>query len=193
MRQHTTSDSMFIADHSNRRRRRVMKFVVAFPLFSLLLCCRANKETKGNSQSTEIGELKKAVSELRSELSTAEAKIADLHRSYYPNSTDPQDWFIESYENGVITAQHEGYTYKARFDIRISGEGDSFRESHSCMTAIGLVGHAVQPFGGNQKDANGHTIVMIQNGAMLVLQSRRDKIFLSQEEFIVTSVEKKTL
>jgi len=30
---------------------------------------------------------------------------------------DPRGWFTESYDNGVITVQHEGNTYKATCDI----------------------------------------------------------------------------
>lgn len=80
---------------------------------------------------------------------------------------NPQGWFIESYDNGVITVQHEGDTYKATCDIsRSFNNAPSVTDEnnvvvfHACDMAIGLVGTNVQPFEGQQKDAKGTIIVM---------------------------------
>lgn len=114
---------------------------------------------------------------------------------------DPRGWFIESYDNGVITVQHEGNTYKATCDISRSfnnaasvADENNVQKFSNCDMAIGLVGHNIQPFEGTQKDANGRTIIMWNIGSTLALRSWRDEHTPWRlEEFKITSVTKKPL
>ena len=88
--------------------------------------------------------------------------LAGCSRKPKTDKTDPQGWFIESYNNGVVTVQHEGNTYKARCDISRSfnnaasvTDPNNVRAFPTCDLVIGFVGRNVQPFEGKQKDASG--------------------------------------
>jgi hypothetical protein len=91
---------------------------------------------------------------------------------------DGHSWLIESYDNGVITVQHEGYTYKATCDSsRSFNNADSVTDArniiefHACDLAIGLVGHKVQPFEGKRRDAEGRIVAMWNVVSILALRS----------------------
>jgi hypothetical protein len=90
---------------------------------------------------------------------------------------DPQGWFIESYDNGTITVQHNGYRYTASCDrSRSFNNSDSITdpgnmiESPTCHVAIGLVRHNIQPLEGKLKNADGLTLNMGNVGSILVLR-----------------------
>lgn len=111
---------------------------------------------------------------------------------------DPSGWFIESYDNGGITVQHEGNTYKATCDTSrsfnnaasITGKNDVV-EFSSCDMPIGLVGHNVQPFEGKRRDDDGRIVNMWTVGSTLALRSWfNEKTPWKQEEFRITSVSK---
>jgi len=103
---------------------------------------------------------------------------------------DARGWFIESYNNGIVTVQHEGNTYKARCDIsRYSNSGNdpNVHTLPTCDSVIDFVGQNLQPFEGKQKDANGRTINMWSVGSTLALRILHDTTW-RQDEFVITSV-----
>ncbi|MGC9997905.1 MAG: hypothetical protein ABSE79_21520 [Terriglobia bacterium] len=111
------------------------------------------------------------------------------------SAPDLQGWFIESYENGVITVQHEGNTYKATCDstrfVNDGAYGGEQKQNYECDLAVELVGSNVQPFEGKQKDANGRIIKMWNSGSTLELRSWLDEHTPSswrEDEFKITSV-----
>jgi len=124
--------------------------------------------------------------------------LAGCSKKTATDKLDSQDWLIESYNNGVVTVQHEGHTYKAKCDIsRSFGNADSLTDPNNvhtfptCDLVIGFVGRNVQPFEGKQKDANGWTTNMWSVGSTLSLRSWRDEHTpWRQDEFIITSVTK---
>jgi hypothetical protein len=113
---------------------------------------------------------------------------------------DPRNWFIESYDNGVITVHHEGYTFKATCDTSQSFNNaasimdpNNVVKFSTCDTAIALVGHEVQPFGGRQRDLDGRIVMMWSVGHTLALRSwKNEQTPWKQEELRVTSVERAT-
>jgi hypothetical protein len=115
------------------------------------------------------------------------------------SAPDPRGWLIESYENRVITVQHEGNTYKAMCDVSRSfhnaesiTDPNNVHEYSDCELAIELVGHNVQPFEGKKKDAQGWTTNMWNVGSTLALRRWRDeRTPWRQEEFRITSVVRK--
>ena len=113
---------------------------------------------------------------------------------------DPSSWFIEAYNNGVITVQHEGNTYKAKCDIsRSFGNAPSVTDEKNVVVfptcdmvvKLTLVGTNVQPFQGRQKDAEGRIITMWNVGRTLALQRLPDEHTPWRlDEFVITSVTK---
>jgi hypothetical protein len=110
---------------------------------------------------------------------------------------DDQGWFVESYNDGVVTVQHEGNTYKAKCDISRSFNNDSVTDPKNvhtfptCDLVIGFVGRNIQPFEGKQKDATGWTTNMWSVGSTLALRSWRDEHTpWRQDEFVITSATK---
>jgi hypothetical protein len=111
---------------------------------------------------------------------------------------DPSGWFIESYDNGSITVQHEGNTYKATCDTSRSfnntasiTDKNNVVEFSSCDMPIGLVGHNVQPFEAKQRDDDGRIVNMWNVGNTLALRSwLNEKTPWRQEDFRITSVSK---
>jgi hypothetical protein len=109
---------------------------------------------------------------------------------------DPHAWFIESYDGGIVTVRHEGHSYRASCDTsRSFNNAASITDPRNvirfptCGTTIGLVGHAIQPFGGKHRDGDGWIIVMWTVGDTLVLSSWRDEHSpWKQEDFRITSV-----
>lgn len=107
-------------------------------------------------------------------------------------------WFIESYDNGVITVQHEGYTYKASCHTSQSfNNATSITDPKNvvafptCDTAIALVGHGVQPFDGKERNPDGRIVMMWSVGHTLALRSWKDEQTpWRQETFNITSVAK---
>ena len=78
-----------------------------------------------------------------------------------------QIWFIESWDNSVLTVKHDGNMYKARCDTSRSfnnaasiTDEKNVVDFSTCDLAIGLVGHAVQPLDGKQRDDDGRIVVM---------------------------------
>ena len=113
---------------------------------------------------------------------------------------DFHSWFIESYDRGVITVQHEGHTYKATCDSSQSfnnaasiTDPKNVIEFSTCDTAIGLVGHQAQPFDGKQRDLDGKIVMMWNVGHTLALRSWKDQQTpWRQETFNITSVTRAT-
>jgi len=111
-------------------------------------------------------------------------------------ATDRRNWLIESYENRVITVQHEGNTYKATCETSRSfnnapsiTDPQNVHEFSTCDMAIGLVGHEVQPFEGKQRDPDGRIVIMWNVGGTLALRSWKDEQTpWRQEDFRITSV-----
>ncbi len=107
------------------------------------------------------------------------------------NLRDPRAWFIESWDKGVITVQHEGQTYEAMCDTSMffgPNEGDT-HESKSCRLALDVVGRNVQPFEGKQRDPDGWIVLMWSVGDTLALKRYKDEhSALQQEHYRITSV-----
>jgi hypothetical protein len=101
-------------------------------------------------------------------------------------------WFIESYDNGVISVRHDGKVYKANC-VETSSYAKDFSDvtrSPNCNLGIELVGHEVKAFGAQVfPDANGRTIVALNVGERLVFRMWHDKDpGIRDEEFKITSV-----
>ena len=101
-------------------------------------------------------------------------------------------WFIESYNNGVITAQHDGHTYSATC-VETSSYTKDFSDvtrSPKCTLSIELVGHEVKAFGAEvNPDADGRTIVALTVGERLVFRmSHGEGSGVRDEEFKINSV-----
>jgi hypothetical protein len=122
--------------------------------------------------------------------------LAGCSRKATTDKADPQGWLVESYNNGVVTVQHQGNTYKARCDIsRSFNNANSVTDPSnvhtfpSCDLVIGFVGREVQPFAVKQKDASGWTTNMWNVGTTLSLRSwHDDHTPWRQDEFVITSV-----
>src|SRR6266511_5376107 len=107
-------------------------------------------------------------------------------------------WF-ESYRDGVLTVSHEGRVYKAACDVsRSFNNASSISDPKnlvvfkSCDLPLALVGRTLQGFGGQQKDAEGNTVVMWDAGSTLALRSWRDEQTPWRlDEFKITSVSAK--
>jgi hypothetical protein len=103
-----------------------------------------------------------------------------------PNS---HSWLIESWNNGMITAQHEGYRYEATCDRSQSFNNADVQALPTCDLAIDFIGHIVQGFGGAQRDAEGWLVVMWNAGRTLALRRTKDeRTPWRQDEFVITSV-----
>jgi hypothetical protein len=109
---------------------------------------------------------------------------------------NPQSWFIESYDNGIITVRHEGKTYKAKCDVsRSFNNAPSITDPNNvvyfktCDLAIDLVGTNVQPFEGEEKDSKGWVTIMWNVESTLAIRSWRDEHTPWRfDEFVITSV-----
>jgi hypothetical protein len=118
-------------------------------------------------------------------------------------SLDPKAWFIESWDDPVITVKHDGKTYKAKCDKSWSEwidpvtKEDKVTNLSFCDLAVDQVGRSVQPWDGLQeldgkrRDADGFVVVMWNVGGTLAL--RRWKAYIGytpwrQENFSITSV-----
>jgi len=106
------------------------------------------------------------------------------------------DWFVRSYDRGVLTATHDGNIYTATCDTsRSFNNASSVTDERnvvvfpSCDLAIALVGSSVQPLEGKQRGRDGSITVMWSVGATLAIRSWRDeRTPWRQEEFRITSV-----
>lgn len=124
--------------------------------------------------------------------------LAGCSKKATTDKPDPRGWLIESFNNGVVTVQHEGNTHKASCDISRSvnnaasvTDQNNVHTFSTCDLVIGFVGRNVQPFDGKQKDADGWTTNMWNVGSTLALRSWRDEHTpWRQEEFVITSVTK---
>ena len=116
--------------------------------------------------------------------------LSGCKRPFAPN---PRVWFIESYENGIITARHEGNTYdaacaKGGFYNAVNPRSNV--EYSTCDMAIGLVGHEVQPFEDKRyrRDADGEIVAMWLSYGNLELRSWRDEQSWRHEMFLIKLV-----
>src|SRR5438876_2416785 len=94
--------------------------------------------------------------------------------------SDDQGWTIESYDQGIVTATHQGSTYKAACNVSRSfnntesaTDSKSVVASPTCDLPVDLVGHVVQPFLGQQKDSAGRIVSMWNVGSILAIQQSR--------------------
>lgn len=121
-------------------------------------------------------------------------------------------WFIESWDNGVITVRHEGKVYKATcyaavlVSERVAPSygdfvpgGKDVIDMPCGLLAVELVGRNVQPFppaGSNladqkQRDADGYIVVMDDPALTLKLLSWKERSPWHQENYRITSVTKR--
>ena len=157
-----------------------------------------NKASQRKSHLTEILRLRK-FSLIRFNAITICLLLVTSLISCRENEAASQNWLIQSYENKIITVQHDGKMYKAKCDIsRSFNNAPSVTDTsnvvifQSCDLVIPLVGSSIQPFGGKQKDAEGKTIEMWAVGSTLALRSWYDEHSpWRQEEFVIMSVTKK--
>jgi len=106
------------------------------------------------------------------------------------------NWFVESYDRGVITVHHDGKTYTATCDTsRSFNNAPSITDEKnvvvfpSCDLAMGLVGTNIQPLEGKQQSPDGRITVMWNVDATLAIRSSRDgRTPWRQDEFRITSV-----
>lgn len=123
---------------------------------------------------------------------------AQIRQSPTQAGLDSLGWTIESYEQGVITVTHQGSTYKATCNVSRSfnnapsvTDSKNVVEFPTCDLPVDLVGHVVQPFLGQQRDATGRIVSMRNVGSILAIQqSRNDNTPFRIDEFIITSVAK---
>jgi hypothetical protein len=127
---------------------------------------------------------------------------------------EDRSWFIESWDNGVITARHEGKVYKATCyyaglvsekvapsygDFVPGGKEHDAMDMPCGLLAVGLVGRNVPPFppeGSNladqkQRDADGKIVVMDDPALTLKLLSWKERSPWQQENYRITSVTKR--
>jgi hypothetical protein len=110
-----------------------------------------------------------------------------------PNS---ENWFVESYSYGILTAQHAGKEYTAMCDFGASfnsasgGKPNDWQYSPGrCDTAVGLEKREIQPFGGRQRDGNGRIVNMWTVGDTIALRSwENERTPWRQDHFKVISV-----
>ena len=111
-------------------------------------------------------------------------------------AVNPKNWFVESYENGVITVRHENNTYRAKCyastSINNTGSISDPKDAISfptCDTVTRVVGREIQPWEGDQADAEGWVYKMYQVGGALTLREWRDvHTPWRLEEFKIASV-----
>jgi hypothetical protein len=96
-----------------------------------------------------------------------------------PPSPSPSGWLIDSWEDGVITAQHEGHTYAAKCDLSAymdpTGHNGGFQSSPTCILPLDLIGHNVQDFGGKERDRYGWIVEMWNAGEDLEIKRPGDR------------------
>lgn len=159
--------------------------------------------TVSNRQAATMIRLNRAMTTLtvafRSQESLKDATAtAQIRQSPTQAGLDSLGWTIESYEQGVITVTHQGSTYKATCNVSRSfnnapsvTDSKNVVEFPTCDLPVDLVGHVVQPFLGQQRDATGRIVSMRNVGSILAIQqSRNDNTPFRIDEFIITSVAK---
>ncbi len=102
------------------------------------------------------------------------------------------DWFIQSYDKGIITVRHEGKVFQARcsstfqFDNRYPiGDEKSAVVLQTCDPVMDFVGTSVQPFESSKKDAKSS---MANIEGALYFTGRQDKFRWVRIAFVITSV-----
>lgn len=111
-------------------------------------------------------------------------------------ATDPGSWFIESWDNPILTVRHDGNTYKARCDTsRSFHNAASITDEKNVVTfptcdlAVGLVGQRIQSLDGKRRDHDGNIVVMWSVGETLALRSWKDEHTpWRQDNFVIESV-----
>jgi len=117
------------------------------------------------------------------------------------NSPDTQAWFIESWDEPVLTAKYDGNTYKAKCNQRVEMNPATKEEVHRsfCYLAISLVGLSIPPgLNASRKDptipfqsADGRFVEMSFCGRSLCLESHQGRgtdAPWTQEEYTISSV-----
>jgi len=106
----------------------------------------------------------------------------------------PSAWVIRSWDQGTVTATHEGSTYVGIcegsyfFDPASTGH-DKTRSLPSCELARALVGRTIQPYEGRQRDEDGLIVVMWNSGRTLSVRSWKDwESSWTQEDYSIRSV-----
>ena len=103
-------------------------------------------------------------------------------------------WLIESWQDGTITAVHEGLRYQASCDTRGLFSHPDLPETVTgvpirCDLAIDLVGQSVQGLEGQRRDADGWVVSMWNAGQSLVVKRwKDDHTPYRQDAFVITSV-----
>ena len=124
---------------------------------------------------------------------TLPANAESIPRSAQPPAPQAQpSWFIESYDNGVIIARHDGNVYRAtcvETSSYLKGFIDVTR-SPKCSLSIELVGHDIKALDAQvNSDTDGPTIVVLNVGERLVFRMRQGEgSGIRDEEFKVNSV-----
>jgi hypothetical protein len=106
----------------------------------------------------------------------------------------PNAWVIRSWDQGTVTAAHEGSTYVGFcqgsyfFDPASTGH-DKTRSLPSCELARALVGRTIQPSEGRQLEEDGRIVVMWSAGRTLSVRSWKDgESSWTQEDYSIRSV-----
>ena len=102
------------------------------------------------------------------------------------------DWFIQSYDKGIITVLHESKVYQARcintyqFDNRYPiGNDKSVVVLHACDPVMDFVGTTVPVSGSSKKDAKS---TMSNIEGVLYFTRKQDTFRWVRIAFVITSV-----
>ena len=124
--------------------------------------------------------------------------VSSLQEQKSGVAANPRDWFIESWNLGALTVQHEGYEYRATCHISRSfnnapsiTDPNNVHTFQTCDLALDFIGRNVQPFEGKRREPDGWTVNMWNSGTALALRRWKDEHTLwRQEGFVISSVKK---
>jgi hypothetical protein len=97
------------------------------------------------------------------------------------DATNEPPWLVESYNNGVLTVHHIGYTYTARclrsdtFNAPRPGSTPQEHRTPTCDTAVDLVGRSIQPMERRDRNSEGDVVQMWQAGGTLALRTWKNE------------------
>jgi hypothetical protein len=102
-------------------------------------------------------------------------------------------WFVQSWDDPILTVKHDGNTYRAKCNesITMHPDGTAPSTSSHCFLAISQVGHTIQLFGGKQQNSDGRIVVLLDAGFALGLRSYDGNDTQApwwQEDYTITSV-----
>jgi hypothetical protein len=115
-------------------------------------------------------------------------------------SLDPKAWFIESWDEPVITVKHDGKTYRGTCGTSWSEWMDPVTtevnviDFSACDLPVDVVGRSIQASDGlkpnlGKPDADGVIVTMWNYGGTLALRRwKDDRLPWRQENFSITSV-----